>query len=251
MDWWVSGGLNPPATYTARLTETLTLSNGSTVVVSGKGMFSMYRPQATVTAVTGTVALDTNQTIAQGCSNIFGLHYGIPSNCGGTPGIQFSNSFVMPAQFSGTFQWVQVITSFDIRYQSNDGTDSWIKKQATNVLDSTYPYSPDPVRTEDSPGSNIDPPYCLSKKMTNFNHFAMWLEFRPTNGPAGTISGQWVPLRKLDWQYGGVALLVATNCSPTSWVGTNLTNNVNPLDTDTHQYPLWWNNVTNIQYQPE
>ena len=249
--WWVSGGLNPPATYTARLTETLTLSNGSTVVVSGKGMFAMYRPQARITATTGVVALDTNQTIAQGCSNIFGLHYGIPSNCGGTPGIVFSNSYTWPYQFSGTYQWVQVISDYVLRYQSNDGSSSWIKKQATNVLDTTYPYDPHPVRTEDSPGANIDPPFCLSKRMTALVNFAMWLEFRPTNGPTGPINGQWVPLRQIVWSYGGEALLFATNCSPNSWAGINFTNNVNPADFDTQQYPKWWNNVTNIQYQPE
>ncbi len=59
--WWVSGSMSPPATYSARLTETLTLSNGSLVVVSGKGMFSMLRPTPTFNAeVRETVRVDTD-----------------------------------------------------------------------------------------------------------------------------------------------------------------------------------------------
>jgi len=36
--WWVSGSANPPATYGVRLAENLTFSNGSQVVVAGKGL---------------------------------------------------------------------------------------------------------------------------------------------------------------------------------------------------------------------
>jgi hypothetical protein len=201
---WLVSGANPAATYLAQLTETLTLSNGSNVVVSGKGLFSMLRPQARIDATAGTVALDTNLLV--GVSNNIpiydlGLHYGTPTIFGtnsphGPPGIVLSNYFSLPSGVSGSAQFVQVITSYLYRYQTNSPAGTWIRAEGGG-LDGTYPY---PItrgttnRMEDSPFANIDgPPYCFSKRMVGSSSFLTWLEFKPM------VLGEahWVPLRRV------------------------------------------------------
>ena len=252
--WWVSGGTNPPVTYTARLTETLTLSNGSTVIVSGKGLFSMLRPHARIDVQTGTPSFDTNLIYGMGPSGplyTLGLHYGMPTISGtNTPGIVLSNYFFLPPEYSGSVQFVQVIDSYLIRYQTNTPVGSWIRAQGSG-LDTSYPYPTiiSSNRMEDSPGFDINgPPFCESKRMSVSNSFQTWLEFRPA------VSGDahWVPLRKVAWTFGGEGILVGTNCQPSDWIGTNFISTPNPVDVETETYAHWTNIVvTPLHYDPE
>jgi hypothetical protein len=59
--------------------------------------------------------------------------------------------------------------------------------------------------------------------------------FKPNNG-------EWVPLRCVNWFWGGEADKVGTN-----WTLATKTNNVDPKDFDTTYYPVWTNNVENFQ----
>lgn len=211
--------------------------------------FSVLRPSAVFNATTGSLALDTNQHISGNClSNKFGLHYGVPSDCGGVPGIVFSAGMTVPDGFTGDGIAVQVINSTILRYQSTNGT--WSGERATNVLDVRFSFS-----GEDSPGVNIEPPYCGSRTLQLTNYFTTWLMFRPTSGPSGTVVGQWVPLTSVDWNVGGEAYLAVTNCDYTNgwmgWVGTNFMNNPNPTGSNTLRYPWWTNNITNFNLEPE
>jgi hypothetical protein len=252
-NWWVSGGpdASTPATYGASVKCTLLFTNGNTSQpFSTQGEFSMFRPQAAITSTTGTLAFDTNDTTAGNCIPVFGLHYGIPSNCGGTPGVRFLYSATLPNGFSGTFQWVQVVNSVALRYQTNDSSGAWFSRRATNVLDTSFPYGYVGLNPfEDSPGANIDPPYCLSKSMSDTRSFETWLEFNPASNNSGT--NNWVPLKSISWNYAGGASLTATNCAITSWAAAGLTNNANPTEVSTEQYPWWTNNITNIHFQWE
>jgi hypothetical protein len=70
--WWVSGGLNPSATYTATVGEGLTFLNGQYLAVAANGQFKMFRPQITghTNVRSGSVTLNTNNypTILLGMS---------------------------------------------------------------------------------------------------------------------------------------------------------------------------------------
>ncbi len=255
-NWWVSGGpdASTPAPYTASVKCDLILSNNSIgKPCTTEGRFSMKKPQANIIATTSVISLDTNQlTVKDGVlTNDLGLHYGVPRPFG-TPGITFSNVYIMPISVSGTFQWVQVIESFALRYQTNDSSGGWFTLSASNVLDTSYPYLNNvgaANRTEDSPGANINKPYCKSKYVTDSRTFRMYLEFQPSE----PTNSQWVPLRSVLWHYSGEAVLVVTNCATTSWVGTNFSANSNPTDSPADGYPLWTNNIlnfTNFTYGP-
>jgi hypothetical protein len=246
-NWWVSGGLNPPSNYTAFLSCMLMFTNGNSQEYQTQGQFSMVRPQANIIATTGLLSFDTNffSFDQNGVpTNVLGLHYGIVTPVG-TPGITFSNVYTMPSGVSGTFQWVQVIDYAVLRYQTNIANGGWFTLSVSNVSDFTVPY-PNVLatdRTEDSPGASIgndiNGPFCNSKHLMDSRAFEMYLEFQPPNG-------NWVPLRKVLWNYSGEAVLVDTNCAVTSWVGTNFSNNANPTDISADTYPRWTNSIRNL-----
>lgn len=133
----------------------------------------------------------------------------------------------------------------------NRTNGAWISIRATSVLDNNYPYVLDVPTAEDSPGYNINSPYCASRILQVTNSFTMWLLFMPTNGPAGSIVGQWTPLRLVNWNMTGQGFLAETNCQMSDWRGTNFMNNSNPLDSGTLQYPSRTNNIRNFHFQPE
>ena len=248
-NWWVSGGLGYPQPYSVRLHKQLTFSNGQRLFVERSGTFNMLRPSARVTAVTGTATLDFNYKKAQTCSGLFGLHFGVPSNCGDAAGITFSRTVTVPAPFSGDFQWVQVIRSFTRRYQANDGSDLRFIWSDGNGLDGSYPYPPYPTpdKTEDSPGISVDDGLLscwFSKYVTDADNFDTWLEFKPTGG-------HWVPLRKVRWSWSGEATLTGANCNQSDWT-TSFQWTENPNDAETEEYPAWIKIITNIpDYQLE
>jgi hypothetical protein len=241
--WWVSGGFNPPMIYAAQLSENLFLSNGRVLVLTASGLFNMYRPQARIFATTGTVALDTNYIDAQSGNHYFGLHDGIPSQYG-VPGITFSNQVTVPAGFSANLQWVQVINSFALTFQTNDASGTWYIWSGTNGLDGQFPYPANRDGTaEDSPGVAItqlaDLSY-IAQNLSDSGNFTMWLELQPSGGA-------WVPIRKVNWSWTGAAWLSGTN-----WIPTILTNTPNPADFDTQKYPSWTTIVTKTpHYVPQ
>jgi hypothetical protein len=208
----------------------------------------MWRPRAQVTTTTTTVTFDENlRSAQQGCVPKFGIHFGNPTVCGGLPGITFNNITTVPSGFIGTEQWVQVITSFAIRYQTNNASGAWLVLRGANLLDGPYPYSTDPNSTQDSPGANIDEPPCQSKALSISCHFEMFLEFKPSS-PTGA---QWVPLSKVVWGYGGQASLTGPNCTPDDWTPSGLTHSQAPPGSKTEQYPWWTNEVRALHYEWE
>lgn len=246
-NWWVSGGVGTPHLYPVTLEKWLEFNNGQLVKLTETGTIYMRRPNGKITATTSSVMFDYNYKVASDCNdNLFGLHFGIPTACNGVPGIRFVNSSTVGW---GDFQWVQVVTSFLVQYQANDSTGLWLTKRGGPLLDPSpvgYAYNSNPQETEDSPGANVDPPFCLSKALSDTRNFEMYLEFRPPNG-------HWVPLRKVSWNYSGHAVADPPICwvtatwalsSPPTW-------SENPLDVDAQQYPVWTNQIPNIQWQWE
>lgn len=153
------------------------------------------------------------------------MHYGDVN----TPGISFFRTITIPTGFSGINQWVQIINSQVRGLQATNGI--WYLKQATNVLDTFYPYPGSTSTVNDTPGEGTDGPLPL-KGVSASDNFSMCLMFKPTGG-------QWVPLRKTVWSWSGVGSLSGNN-----WVLTSNSNTANPTDTDLTAYPQWTNNIT-------
>jgi hypothetical protein len=255
--WWVSGGFSPPIIYTASVTCDLIFTNGSAKqTVNGSGLFTMFRPQATVTTKTGVIGLDNNYfaltnytttNIVGGVTNyvtgdapagnVFALHYGIPSyplgnySSNGMPGIVFSNTVRTSTNFSGDTEWIQVVNNLNTELQSTNG--SWaVTALVTNaMLDNFYPYlTIDTNNAEDSPAQGMINE-SLYEGVSYSGSFSMSLLFKPSTG------GHWVPLSKVDWSWIGIA---------NSSSGLTYANNtINPTGVDTLVYPYWTDTVTN------
>jgi hypothetical protein len=56
--------------------------------------------------------------------------------------------------------------------------------------------------------------------------------------------GQWVPLKSIDWNWGGTAVLNASPTNGSYWSLINPTNN-SPMATDSTIFPQWTDNATN------
>jgi hypothetical protein len=135
----------------------------------------------------------------------------------------------VPAGFAGSNQWVQVVNSEMREHKFTNGV--WYVKNAIDVLDTFYPYVPNSLTVSDSPGEGTDP---TDQAISVSDSFTMWLMFKPTNG-------QWVPLKKTDWGWGGSGILSGTN-----WILINSNNIPNPPCVNTSLHPQWTNNLINI-----
>jgi hypothetical protein len=63
-----------------------------------------------------------------------------------------------------------------------------------------------------------------------------WPLFKPSGG-------EWVPLRQVNWNWGGAASLVDGL--------TSSTNTANPSDSDSTTHPEWTDNITNHHFEKE
>jgi hypothetical protein len=234
--YWVDGATN-------RTIQCSAMVNGQTI--KAQATFNVLEPTGKITTITGTVALDTNYVVGINTNGSpiyeLALHYGNPA---AIPGITFSNMIVMPSgnynygSTGYTNEWVQMVTSTLRTLLTDSGTNVWYKLQATNVLDTTYPYPNDPGvdTSSDSPGQGVN---FSTEAVSVSDNFNRWLMFKP-NG------GQWVPLRVVTWSWGGSGTNIAG-----SWTLTSSNNAVNPTDTGTTNYPQWTGNITNFTFQPE
>ena len=240
--WWVSGGLNPPATYTARLTETLTLSNGSTVVVSGKGMFAMYRPLPAFSAVIrDSVRVGTNFSAGGIIDPGFRLQFGINtalSNAG--IALIYSNAPTIPNTTNtyGRYFITQIVSSFHQRYNLRDGTNCVGTELAGNGLDTQNPYdTPSELgfgEWTDSPGGGLT----TASWLTMGGSFRSHLMFQPkpyTNSIP-------VPMFKTDWIWSGAA---RTNGPPNTWSLISSNASVISKAVQSEDFPFWSMNITN------
>ena len=164
----------------------------------------------------------------------------------------FSNLIQMPF-FGGynsgnknyTNEWVQLINSYSVMYQTNDGSGAWYQlgPPVTNsVLDTTYPYTyfyPTWNETVDAPSVSLvnatNAPY---RAVSYSAAFTMYLLFQPTNG-------SFVPIAKVDWNWIGSAALnqVATNGNYWSLTGSSHSPNAR-VKYNATGYPQWSDNVT-------
>jgi hypothetical protein len=197
---------------------TLFFYNGQApLTISAFGLFNMFRPQATVTTTTGTVAVDTNYS-----GYAFALHYGnnVMDYAETNVGILFIPTITIPDGFSGYTEWVQVLNCSSGQTEFPD--HSWSPLNTIyNVLDGNdpYPNAPfdDSTTTADSPGiAGVDYDLVLTRDFDA----SMWLMFTPDGGHR-------VPLNRVDWHWSGAATNTGTSWSLTS------DHNAKPSGTDT------------------
>jgi hypothetical protein len=220
--YWIDGASN-------RMVQCSAMVNGKTLI--GQATFNVARPTVTIATVTGSVAID----------NAYGqptLHYGIDSF--GQTGISFSNAITMPTgsyNYGNTnyaIEWVQAGIYYSEQEETNDGSFTWYSNTpfTNNVLDTFYPYPPDSLSSaSDSPHSRGLNNYIAVSRSDSYE---MYLMFKPSGG-------QWVPLKTVNWNWGGVG----TNAIGV-WSLSSHTNSTNLSDADAGTYPIWTQNLTNF-----
>ena len=190
----------------------------------------MARPQARIVTTTTSALVATNSGYPR-------LTFGTTVQTN-TVGINFNATLSLPPGFVGDTEWVQVVTveqatrqrASDLKYDHHNGFG----------LDTQFPYPNDPpsnpLHTDDTPDWNLTNGYIEYNVLSQ--DFEMWLLFRPAGDPT-----HWVPLRAVNWGWGGSA----TNTGGV-WLleAGSGTNTVNPTDFDTLVYPQWTNNITNF-----
>jgi hypothetical protein len=225
-NWWVSGGLDPPNTYIASVTCTLVFTNGnSTEQCEVQGEFNMYRPRAAITTQTRSVFVGPGPILAFGLTNT------------NQEGIVFTATISVPTGFSGSNEWVQIVT--DQRATRQNATNLTYDHYSGSGLDTLFPYGSappsNPLRTADSPDFGLQNGYLEFNALVN--EYEMWLLFRPDG-----LKTHFVPLRAVNWSWSGSATNTATGWSLENGTASN---SVNPSDFETEIYPRWTNNITN------
>jgi len=171
--YWYTGGDNRQVQYSATI-------NGQQY--SATATFNVKRPTAQVLATTpGSVAADQ-------ADGFWALHFGVPG-LGNAHGINFSiQSLTIPTGFSGTTEWVQLVTNSTRTAQLNTGPQQTLQGSG---LDTLYPYDTG-NSTDDSPAQGLDCDHYSAYTVND--QFTMWLMFKPS-----TTGAIYVPLRKVDW----------------------------------------------------
>ena len=211
--YWVNGGDGLQVTLSCTVNDRQ---------VSKSATFNVKRPTAQITTTTGNVVVGT----AWGDPE---LSFGTPS----TLGITFSRTITIPAGFSGSTQWVQIVNPLRRRQLNSGGWERW----AGIGLDTSYPFDTAPI-TSDSPAEHLTGSFLQD---TADDSFQMCLMFK-----ANGTSTIWVPLREVLWSWSGAA-----SRSGTIWTLDSSGHSTNPSDLDLTTHPTWTRNAASNTWVPE
>jgi len=209
--YWISGGNGRTVQYTAKV-------NGKSV--QAQVTFNVLRPTGHISATTHA------NTAVDSALGFDAIHFGNSLN--GPQGITFSFTISGLGDFSGTGEYVQLADATRTRTSSN-GTQ---QRRAVG-LDTYYP-----SLNYDSPTQELDTAY---NQYTINDSFTTFLMFKPDGVPGTSI---WVPLRKVNWSWGGTASFTGSQ-----WQGSNLFNSTNPTDADAPSHALWTTNAAAAGWQ--
>jgi hypothetical protein len=238
--WWVSGGssanTNPniPTIYLAFISWNLQFTNGNATDAGlTVGQFNMYRPQATISASTTSVAVQFSDGHLK-------LIFADSTN---NYGITFSNTVTTPDEFPGDVAWIQVdLATAYSAIDSNSNIHTEFELGDSPYLDTETPYNAfsgtNPI---DGPWIALDGVLANYQTVNAEDNFQMTMLFRPS--PSG--NNHWVPLSAVNWFWRGVA----TN-GPNGWGLKSGTNSIDPKGFDSETYPFWKSNVTNSVWVP-
>jgi hypothetical protein len=245
-NWWVSGGFNPAATYTASLHCTLILSNTSSgQPCSAQGKISMVRPLPDFHAeIRGDVEVGTNHWVNGTFTGQTDLFFGINHDLSNV-GIAFIYSgaptLLGSTNTYGQYFVIQVIDSFSQQYNlvDSNGCAGYITNDAQG-LDAQYPY----LGTTSSNTSYIwsdapDTPLTVAHWLSENGSFSTYLMFQPIQ----SANSRAVPMYKLQWNWSGSA----TN-SP--W-GKRSGSATNSQAFPTENFPSWTHTINGINTMPQ
>lgn len=217
---WYSGGGNEAS---KQVVYTVTISNVSYTVAAN---FDVKRPTASLTSMGGTTKVDN------GAPKLY-LGGVIVQNQETGIKIERVNTTI-PSGFSGSFQFVQLISGQIIRTPVGGNP---ITTPIPLSLDGCYPYTTNQSILFDSPGFELTALINGQLIIFQYGEFdAQWityLMFKPDGRGA-----DWVPIQKLNWAWKGSATLAA-NSNPPQWTPNNISPPGNPSGTDTTEYPAW------------
>jgi hypothetical protein len=222
---WVDGVTNL-ADATNRVVQCSATVNGKTV--TGQATFKVVKPMTTIAPWTSSVNVNSSQ-LGLGLALVFADSTGY--------GIIFSNTMTVPSGFSGTNEWIQVITSGPVDNLQDAGLTNhvWTENGSSPYGDNPIPYAafygPNPF---DAPALQLTNGYVRAAASGSFE---MTMMFQPAGGIP-------VPLRTVNWTWGGSA----TN-GPGGWQLESGSNGV-PTVFDTETYPTWKSATTNAQFIP-
>jgi hypothetical protein len=225
--WWVSGGTNTPATYSATIGENIAFNNGQNVVVTGRGTFHMYRPSLGPLSVPPPPAAVTLWSGGAGLT-MLGLN--------GSSATAMGFGTAVNSHFSGTAAWTQLING------SAGGFASYYDTDGSNELDTLEYYDlPDPPLpfVSVSPGISAylpltDAPFIAcgpspTAIAITFQDFAL---FKPDAG--NPLQNIFVPLGIVTWGVNATAYN-----TPSGWVLSSTSSVTPPTLTSTETFPQW------------
>jgi hypothetical protein len=230
--WWVSGGTNPPANYTAELAENVTLSNGTQIIFKAKGVFNMFKPFAVMDNPTNHGIPENMWWVPWNAFHFGRIGLGVTNS--GPNNMSFLTR-IISSDFRGNAKITQLCT-----INATDIPDVHV----TNELDNTDPYTNSTVRVNKNP--NPVPPInqifledapqdSYFGSFSDSSSFVDYIMFTPGNN--GDI---YVPIGKITWSTSFGASYPSTNIAPNIVIG--------PVGPDNSQdWPIWTSVYSNPQ----
>jgi hypothetical protein len=234
--YWSDGATN-------RIVTCTNVIDGQTCVATAT--LDVNRPGAGIIAKNeGPIAVDNN-FFENAYSTYF--HDGGQTNPPPTrPGMLFYETNSLSPANTGTFGWVQMITSDSIDLVVTESGTSLPAGVTNSGLDTTFPYGSGPAtNANDSPNEGLVPVGSGETEQNTRSFVAtMYLIWQPTTNMVGSDNVAWVPLRGINWNWYGYAtnngsgwgLANSTNSS------VSLTNDYDPLTQSTFTNEVRWTN---------
>jgi hypothetical protein len=173
------------------VTETVEIL-GAPGPITVQATFTVRAPTATISAVTSAVTVDTNSLRYPGYP---ALYFGQPH----VYGIQFSQTVQVPSGFSGSTEWIHIVTSsLGTRAPTTGSQQTRVIPACVDAsLASEYIYTTN-QSTGDQPAEQL--PSSGFTAYSRSDTFTMYLMFQPSNP-----NSIYVPIRILPWYWSGMA----------------------------------------------
>jgi hypothetical protein len=204
--YWVSAGKTGKQTYNVQYSYSPS-ATGTTPV---SATFTLYGPTGVESVVTNTGGPGKQPIQIVGNAWLGFGAYQKTLNKYGLPGITFDSSKILiPVQFTGNFQWVQIVETGVVTYYNGIKISKTCNPKGVPGIDASYPYGlTTPTTTSDSPGAALTSNY---SSITDSNSFISYLQWAPsTFGDDPILSVVPVTLGYVKWSWNGDAVQSAS-----------------------------------------
>jgi hypothetical protein len=231
--WWVSGGFDPPDSYTASLQEKLFFANGQTAVVSRTGLFQMSRPKI------DSLTPEGNPRVVLNTNSLPSIYLGVgEKEVSGGGDMKWTLYFRVPRAevFLGNVAYTQLVQGDEAHNElSPFGVVWWISDSTEGAywLDNTEEYLSQPVinsSTTLQPFLFSDAPSLMARLYSfadEMDLFKTYVRYKPVG--EGAI---YITLGRIDWGWHGTA-----EGTPWSLTVSNIFGPV--LDASDQAFPQW------------